>query len=158
MTIDELAKEAHGNAIEKGFYDCPECGGSGKLNVRCSDEPDIMICPKCNGTGINQNKNIPELLMLIVSEIGEAVEALREDRRTAAGALDHYSNIDMVIYYKNYEKYIKYTFEDEIADTFIRLADLCGFLEIDIEKHIIAKTEYNKTREYKHGMFGENLK
>ncbi len=45
----------------------------------------------------------------------------------------------------------KDTFEDEIADTIIRLCDLCGELNIDIEKQIAWKMEYNKKREHKHG-------
>ena len=46
---------------------------------------------------------------------------------------------------------VKDTFEDEIADTFIRLLDISGFLEIDIERHIEYKMKYNKAREFKHG-------
>ncbi|MGI5086019.1 hypothetical protein HF284_14045, partial [Treponema putidum] len=46
---------------------------------------------------------------------------------------------------------IKDTFEVEIADAFIRLASLCGYLNIDIEKFINVKMEYNKLREPLHG-------
>ncbi|MGI5086022.1 hypothetical protein HF284_14060, partial [Treponema putidum] len=46
---------------------------------------------------------------------------------------------------------IKDTFEVEIADAFIRLASLCGYLNIDIEKFINAKMEYNKLRKPLHG-------
>jgi NTP pyrophosphatase (non-canonical NTP hydrolase) len=46
---------------------------------------------------------------------------------------------------------VKDTFEDEIADTVIRLLDLSEGLGIDIEKHIRLKLEYNKTRPHKHG-------
>jgi NTP pyrophosphatase (non-canonical NTP hydrolase) len=46
---------------------------------------------------------------------------------------------------------IKDSFEDEIADAFLRLMDICGMLDIDIEKHIIMKSEYNKLRPAKHG-------
>jgi NTP pyrophosphatase (non-canonical NTP hydrolase) len=42
-------------------------------------------------------------------------------------------------------------FREEIADTFIRLFDLCGGLKIDITSEIIKKTEKNKKRPYKHG-------
>jgi len=123
-----MIKEAHDNAIEKGFY--PE----------------------------GENKNIGELLMLIVSELGEALEAHRCGRFIP-------KELDTSYFYNTFEKdgikhsymitffegYIKDTFEDEIADTFIRLFDLCEYLEIDIEKHITAKMAYNKTRAHKHG-------
>jgi len=91
--------------------------------------------------------------MLIVSELGEALEAHRCGKMCnddififSIGWLEEgiFPEID-------YENNIKGTFEEEIADTFIRLADLCGYLKIDIEKHIKAKLEYNKTRPEKHG-------
>ena len=50
-----------------------------------------------------------------------------------------------------FERCIKDTFEDEIADAFLRLMDLCGAMNIDIEKHIRMKAEYNKLRPTKHG-------
>ena len=52
---------------------------------------------------------------------------------------------------QNYGLEKKDTFEDEIADVMIRLCDLCGELNIDIEKQIEWKTSHNKTRENKHG-------
>lgn len=50
-----------------------------------------------------------------------------------------------------FESHYKDTFEDEIADAIIRLLDLSAGLEIDIERHIQKKIEYNKTRERLHG-------
>ena len=52
---------------------------------------------------------------------------------------------------KNFEKHIKDTFEDEIADAFMRLMDLCGEYGIDIERHIMMKAMYNEMRPPKHG-------
>ena len=91
--------------------------------------------------------NIGEKLMLIVSEIGEAMEAHRKGKF----ADDHRTVIEDNNFLKSFEEYIKDTFEDEIADTFIRLLDLCAYMKIDIEKHIQLKNEYNILREYKHG-------
>lgn len=73
----------------------------------------------------DEERNIPEMLMLIVSELGEALEAYR--------AQD------------------KENFNEEIGDTFIRLFDLCGGLNIDVEKYILKKAKINKKRPYKHG-------
>lgn len=106
--------------------------------------------------------NIPERLMLIVSELGEAMEAYRKD---------HYSNIEKfknrLIYEEKHENFyeeseqnlfqlifeetIKNGFQDEISDTIIRLLDLCSFLEIDIDTFIELKMQYNQSRPYKHG-------
>lgn len=43
-------------------------------------------------------------------------------------------------------------FPSELADTVIRIADLCGYLEIDLESAIIEKLAYNsRSRGHKHG-------
>lgn len=87
------------------------------------------------------------LLMLVVSELAEALEA---DRKGKHVNIRHISEKD----YLNPDKFketIKDTFEDEIADTFIRLFDLVGYLGIDIVAHIKAKLNYNRGRGYKHG-------
>ena len=39
----------------------------------------------------------------------------------------------------------------EVADVAIRLFDLCGGMNIDLEKHIELKMKYNSLRGYKHG-------
>ena len=52
---------------------------------------------------------------------------------------------------ENFRELIKDSLEDELADAVIRIADMCGYLGIDLEKHIELKMKYNATREYKHG-------
>lgn len=91
----------------------------------------------------NKELNIGERLMLVTSELGEALEAHRKNR------FADFSDFEDTP--ESFAKHIKDTFEDELADTIIRLLDLCGGLEIDIEKHINLKLEYNKTRPYLHG-------
>ena len=142
MNIKELIKEAHENATERGFYDCPECQGEGFFPIAQGN--DTVKCIICNGTGIDPNKNIGELLMLIVSELGEALEAHRNNRFS-----DRIKDSPYYMIYLNewsgpgfkmlpatsrlFEQTIKDTFEDEIADVFIRLFDLCGYLGIEPE-------------------------
>lgn len=50
-----------------------------------------------------------------------------------------------------FEDHVKDTFEDELADTVIRILDLCGARGINLEKHINLKLKYNRTRERMHG-------
>ena len=137
--IREKIKEAHENAIEKGFYDCPDCKGD--CNIPIIKDGFIIDYERCdcNDTetpGINQNKNIGELLMLIVSELGEALEA----HRTGYFACGIESIKDIpdgeLNYTKFYVKNIKDTFEDELACVFIRIFDLCGYLKIDIAPYV----------------------
>ena len=68
---------------------------------------------------------VNEFLTLIASEVFEAQAELRKGNKEA--------------------------FNEEIADIFIRAADLCGGLEIDIEEEIKKKMEKNKGREKMHG-------
>ncbi len=42
-------------------------------------------------------------------------------------------------------------FGEELADVCIRIFDLCGSRDIDLETWIYAKMEKNKGRSYKHG-------
>ena len=86
-------------------------------------------------------RSIPELLCLIHSELSEALEEYR-----SGNPPDHiYYNLD-----KN-DNVKPEGLPIEIADAVIRIADFCGLHEIDLEKAINIKLEYNKKRSYRHG-------
>ncbi len=70
-------------------------------------------------------ENMPEKLMLVVTELSEAMEAYRHGD--------------------------KENFSEEISDSFIRLYDICGSLDIDIEKGIKEKMGVNEKRPFRHG-------
>lgn len=108
-----------------------------------------------------ENQNVGELLMLVVSELGEAMEAHRKGKFANIGRMDFELSEDLSeneyllksqnIQREKFEFHVKDTFEDEIADAIIRLLDLSAGLDIDIEKYINLKVEYNKSRERLHG-------
>lgn len=100
--------------------------------------------------------NVPEKLMLVVTELAEAMEEYRElgdperrrleDERKLVVEPGHYPlNYDTV----RMEHYPK--FRVEIADAVIRLLNLSASLGIDIEAEIAAKMEKNEKRPFKHG-------
>jgi len=70
-------------------------------------------------------ENMLEKLCLVHSEISEAAEDVRSD---------HWVH-----------------FGEEIADAIIRLLDIAGTLEIDLEQLLRWKISVNEGREYKHG-------
>jgi NTP pyrophosphatase (non-canonical NTP hydrolase) len=107
----------------------------------------------------DKERNFGELLMLVVSELGEAIEAHRKGRNAyidgveinmyeADGLSEKESTQAFVLEFKTY---VKDSWADEIADAIIRLLDMAGGLGIDIERHINMKLAYNKTREKLHG-------
>jgi NTP pyrophosphatase (non-canonical NTP hydrolase) len=97
-----------------------------------------------------ENKNVLLKLMLIVSEISEAAEAYRK-RKLGPNwkAFDFF--IKQSSFDDSFKTYIKDFMEDELADTIIRVLDLCGYMKIDIDKHVELKMKYNESRPYKHG-------
>lgn len=90
------------------------------------------------------------LLMLCVSELAEAMEADRNGLYADLELIEK-DKEDFIDFIWSFENSIKDTFEDELADTIIRILDLCGAKGIDIEKHIELKMKYNTTRERMHG-------
>jgi NTP pyrophosphatase (non-canonical NTP hydrolase) len=116
-----------------------------------------------NGGWWDAERNVPELLMLIVSELSEGLEALRKDHYANKSITTDLYN-DLIVnshdeefvlnesdWKASFEKSVKNSFEDEMADVAIRLFDLCGGLNVDLEKHIDLKMKYNSMRGYKHG-------
>lgn len=77
--------------------------------------------------GQPKRRNVGEALMLVVSEIAEAMEGHRKDRRD-----DHLPDRPSV--------------EVELADAVIRIFDLAGGLGLDMPGAIVAKMQYNAQR------------
>ncbi|WP_394749592.1 nucleoside triphosphate pyrophosphohydrolase family protein [Spongiimicrobium salis] len=96
-------------------------------------------------------KNIGEMLALIHSEVSEALEADRKDTYTAGNIFAVNGWNSDADFKDSFEKYVKDTFEDELADIMIRVMDLAAFKGIDLDQHISAKMRFNSLREYKHG-------
>jgi NTP pyrophosphatase (non-canonical NTP hydrolase) len=131
MKINEAIAESHNTAKEKGFWDKP-------------------------------NWNIGEKLMLITSELGEALEADRKDQyadvdnfnkglTNELGQVPLFQDDADEKFVKSFETNLKDKFEDELADATIRLFDLAGKMNIDLEYFMMMKMKYNKTRARLHG-------
>lgn len=80
-----------------------------------------------------------EKMLLIISEISEAVEEFRSGRR-----LDE-------IYYTDTEPKKPEGIPIEIADAVIRIFDWCQANDVDLVHALNVKINYNKTRPFRHG-------
>lgn len=96
-------------------------GGNKVINNLCQEAYETALSKGWH----DQERETGTLLALIHSEVSEALEADRKDDRE--------------------------NFAEELADVCIRVFDLCGSRGIDLEKAILEKMQYNKSRSYKHG-------
>lgn len=127
--MEKLQTRAHQNSVKHGFWDGPD------------------------------NDNIPTKLCLIHSEVSEWLEAFRKDPKAPCEKIMPEQRVN--------EKFIIPAQvvgiidsggvrpitkeEEEAADVFIRLLDLCEKRGIDLARVTLAKMAYNETRDFRHG-------
>ncbi len=80
-----------------------------------------------------EEPNDGERMALIHAEISEALEALRDGNPSSSKIIEFSS------------------LEEELADAVIRIMDYSFGKDLDVAGAIIAKIEYNQSREYMHG-------
>jgi hypothetical protein len=95
--------------------------------------------------------NVDQKLMLTVGEIAEAQEELRAGH---APTEVYYNEKYSTVPYPDDVSDIRYKpegFGIELADALIRIADLAGAVNIDLQKMVEIKMAYNASRPHKHG-------
>lgn len=102
--IQELVDVCHGAAYQAGWW----------TNLK-------------TGQDLRTADNVPEKLMLTVSELAEAMEGHRKNLMD-----DHLPQFSMI--------------ETELADTIIRICDLAGAKNYKVAEALVAKLEYNANR------------
>ena len=95
---------------------------------------DIHETAKAHGW-YESNRELPELIALMHSELSEALEAYRRKEP------DFYRG----------ENGKPEGVGIELADCLIRILDTCAYLQIDIGEAVRLKTQYNLTRPWRHG-------
>lgn len=107
-----------------------------------------VLSMKCHEMALSKGwyergRELPELLMLVVSELSEALE---EARKPATKFRNE--EVSRAIEYEG-DKPIGVAVE--IADALIRIFDLCGYFELPIGEAVRVKMEYNANRPHRHG-------
>jgi len=130
MNIDDLIHDAHATARDKGWWDehlpfTPTPQTSDDLEAFT---PDHTAVPNLSPS------DVVAKLALISCEVSEAIEAVRNRQMRTS-----------------FEDGKPEGFAIELADIALRLADLCGGMEIDLAAAIATKMEYNRTRTARHG-------
>lgn len=90
--------------------------------------------------GFWENENLGEKLMLVICELAEAVEAIRNDNRINPEHLETFVDKEIKLdddeavarYMAMFETFFKDRYEDELADAMIRALDFCEHYGIKI--------------------------
>ena len=120
--MKELQKKIHANAISKGWWENPPTFG--------------------------------ELISLCHCELSEALEEYRNGKKpneTYYVGKDEFGVRDIFFETNPNGDRKPEGIPTELADTVIRIMDLCEHYGIDLESAITEKMKYNTTRKYRHG-------
>ncbi len=124
-TLTALRNEAYDNAKAHGFHDV--------------------------------SRTVGDAMMLIATEVSEAFEAFREGGKLNE-TFYHPGTWGSAVELSREPKspdgsklYKPVGVPSELADIIIRVLDFCGEHDIDIERIVIEKMAYNRSRPFKHG-------
>ena len=117
LAVDQLQQLCHGVANESGWWTNIKTGETlTSVEYGATLEPKVL------------KVNIPEKLMLIVSEVAEAMEGVRKNLMD-----DKLPTRSML--------------EVELADAVIRIFDLAGGIGLDLPGALVEKLQFNTQRE-----------
>lgn len=136
LTLNGLVELAHEYSVAAGWWD--ECLPYAEVETPDPEggrpyvhsEPDRSAAPRITPETASSK------CMLVVTEIAEAVECVRDGQIYAFrdAATDKPEGLPF-----------------ELADAIIRIADLAGAYGIDLDAAVREKMAYNRTRPFRHG-------
>lgn len=147
------------NQRRRTIIPCQDCSGQGWTTQPDPGTGDAtqVECERCYGTGETlptiaalqvqvkswtaakgwaDNRTVGDLLMLMVSELAEALEEYRDWHEPNAVRVQNGKPEGIPI---------------ELADVVIRILSFCGKYDVDLQEAVLQKMAYNETREHRHG-------
>jgi NTP pyrophosphatase (non-canonical NTP hydrolase) len=132
--LEKVRDRCHRNSKDKGFWDEQEVPFLNAAPREVGGLERVLVKEKPWSFG--------EKIALIHSELSEMFEAWRKNKTTCDKNISIIDSVGV--------RQIT-AIEEEVADTFIRLLDLCGKLDIDVGRVVLAKMAFNEGREHMHG-------
>lgn len=118
------------------WIECVNCGHNMMLAVQHINDWAKEAWDITDSKGFHTGRSILEKIALVMSELGEGVDAVRDSPKP--------------LYYHDYSSKPEGV-SVELVDTIIRIMDMFVTEKWDLEEILRLKLEYNKTRSYKHG-------
>lgn len=130
--LNTLAKDCNDYAVSQGFWEDED------TLLKYIDNKFLGKEITPSGLQFLKNRIIllfnSEKIALEMSELGERLETLRQNPTAMDEHCPEFLSVEV-----------------ECADLIIRCLDFCGRRKLRIGEALVAKMEYNTTREYKHG-------
>ncbi len=96
----------------------------------------IEITPRIHSNALEkgfwEKNNKKQKLMLIITELSEAVEADRINKHADLVEYHRQEHKEGGAWIEGFKTHVKDSFEDEIADALIRAVDYCAYFKIDL--------------------------
>ena len=173
-TINELAKEVHLNAVDKGFWE----NNQSDEHCLCLVISELMEAVEADRKGRHADVESFKILMdgceelfyinfsncikdTIEDEISDAFIRLLDLAGSHKYIFDTEYDINMITAKKSFTEniyeivqvltYKKYSTKGKVTYVAQHIIKLAEILKIDLEYHVRLKMRYNSLREYKHG-------
>ena len=139
----KLAAEAWDRAVGEGRYESVDVPVSNILRdlAACDTEPTLRELQAQVGVwtiqkGWRDDRTVGDLLMLMVSELAEAMEEWRNWHEPNDWRVDHGKPEGIPV---------------ELADVVIRILSFCAKFDINLQQAVLDKMAFNETRPHRHG-------